>query len=53
MPFKSEAQRKFLFAKEPEVAKEFAKHTPKGKKLPKHAKAVAGLKSARPKGKDD
>jgi len=35
MPFKSEAQRKFLFAKKPEVAKEFADKTPKGKKLPK------------------
>lgn len=35
MPFKSEAQRKYLFAKEPAVAKEFAKATPKGKKLPK------------------
>jgi hypothetical protein len=36
MPFKSNAQRKFLFAKHPEVAKEFAKKTPKGKKLPEH-----------------
>jgi len=35
MPFKSEAQRKYLYANEPEVAKKFAKHTPKGKKLPK------------------
>lgn len=33
MPFKSEAQRKFLFAKKPKIAKEFAKKTPKGKKL--------------------
>jgi hypothetical protein len=39
MPFKSEAQRKFLFAKHPEVAKEFAKMTPKGAKLPKHVKS--------------
>ena len=38
MPFKSEAQRRYLFAKEPEVAKEFAKATPKGKKLPEHVK---------------
>jgi len=36
MPFQSDSQRKYLFAKKPEVAKEFAKHTPKGKKLPKH-----------------
>lgn len=38
MPFKSSAQRRFLFAKKPEVAKEFAKKTPKGKKLPKKKK---------------
>jgi len=46
MPFKSEAQRKFLFAKEPKVAKEFASATPKGKKLPKKVKkkAVKGKK---------
>jgi len=40
MPFKSEAQRKFLFAKRPKIAKEFAEHTPKGKKLPKKVKRV-------------
>ena len=34
MPFKSEAQRKFLFAKHPSVAREFAAKTPKGAKLP-------------------
>jgi len=34
MPFKSEAQRKYLFANEPTVAKDYAKKTPKGKKLP-------------------
>jgi hypothetical protein len=38
MPMKSQAQRKYLWAKEPEVAKEFEKHTPKGKKLPKKLK---------------
>lgn len=36
MPFKSEAQRRYLFAKHPEVAREFASKTPKGKKLPQH-----------------
>ena len=35
MPFVSQAQRAYLFANEPEIAKEFAKHTPKGKKLPR------------------
>ena len=34
-PFRSESQRKYLFANKPKIAKEFAKHTPKGKKLPK------------------
>jgi hypothetical protein len=48
MPFKSEAQRRYLFAKEPEVAKEFAKATPKGKKLPEHVKKshVRGIADA-------
>jgi hypothetical protein len=35
MPFKSESQRRYLYAKEPEVAEEFERHTPKGKKLSK------------------
>ncbi len=34
MPFKSKAQRKFLFANNPKVAAEFAKATPPGAKLP-------------------
>ena len=33
-PFKSKAQRAFLFANKPRIAKEFARKTPKGKKLP-------------------
>jgi hypothetical protein len=41
MPFKSKAQRAYLFMHEPEVAKEFAAHTPKGKKLPEHVKPKA------------
>lgn len=35
MPFKSQAQRKFMYANNPEMAKEWEEHTPKGKKLPK------------------
>lgn len=35
MPFRSKAQRAFLYANDPEVAKEFEAHTKKGKKLPK------------------
>lgn len=38
MPFKSEAQRGYLFVHDPKVAKEFASATPKGKKLPYHVK---------------
>lgn len=38
MPFKSKAQQRYLFAKNPEVAKEFAEHTKSFKKLPEHAK---------------
>jgi hypothetical protein len=34
MPFQSEAQRRFMFAQHPRIAKRFAKETPKGKKLP-------------------
>lgn len=41
MPFKSESQRKFLFANEPKVAEEFAEATPKGKDLPEHVKHMA------------
>lgn len=36
MPFKSKAQRVYLAIHEPAVAKEFAKATPKGEKLPEH-----------------
>ena len=38
MPFKSQAQRKWMFAKKPEMAKRWAAETPKGKKLPEHVK---------------
>lgn len=38
MPFKSEAQRKYLYANKPELAKEFESKTPKKKKLPKKVK---------------
>ena len=41
MPFRSEAQRRYLWANHPEVAREFAEHTPKGKKLPDHIKKAA------------
>lgn len=34
MPFKSKAQRRWMFANKPRMARKWAKHTPKGKKLP-------------------
>lgn len=39
MPFKSKSQQRFLYAKHPKVAKEFARHTPKGASLPERAPA--------------
>lgn len=36
MPFESKAQRGFMFAKHPEIAKRWAKETPKDAKLPEH-----------------
>lgn len=38
MPFKSEDQRKFMYAKHPKMAKEWEDKTVKGKKLPKKVK---------------
>ena len=34
MPFKSEAQRRYMHAKHPKLAKEFEAKTPQGIKLP-------------------
>ena len=42
MPFKSEAQRKLMYAKHPEMAKEWEEKTPKNKKLPKKVKKKKG-----------
>jgi len=35
MPFKSQAQRKWMYSNKPKMAKKWEDHTPKGKKLPK------------------
>jgi hypothetical protein len=40
--FQSKAQRKYLRANKPELAKEFAALTPKGAKLPAHVKPMRG-----------
>jgi hypothetical protein len=36
MPFQSKAQARFMFAKHPGIAKEFASHTKSIKGLPEH-----------------
>jgi len=38
MPFKSKAQRRWMYANHPEMAKEWEEHTTKGSKLPEHVK---------------
>ena len=45
MPMKSQAQRAYLWANEPKVAREFEDETPKGKKLPKRKKRKKSTKS--------
>jgi hypothetical protein len=46
MPFVSKSQQKYLFAKKPKIAKEFAEHTSKEqfKKLPEHVKGAPKIK---------
>lgn len=39
MPFRSQAQRRMLYATHPEIAKRFEAETPKNAKLPEHVKA--------------
>lgn len=39
MPFKSDSQRKFLYATDPKLAAKFAKETPKGANLPEKVAA--------------
>lgn len=42
MPFKSSAQRRWMYANKPGMAKRWEKETPKGKKLPKTVKKRGG-----------
>lgn len=44
MPFKSEAQRRFMYATHPKLAEEFEAATPKGKKLPEKVKTATKKK---------
>ena len=47
MPFQSKAQQRYLFAKEPEVAKKFAKETKDFKSLPERKTKKRKMRSAR------
>jgi hypothetical protein len=38
MPFVSDAQRRYMYAKHPRIAARWSEHTPKGKDLPEHVK---------------
>ena len=38
MPFKSQAQQRWMFARHPEMATRWAADTPKGQRLPEHVK---------------
>jgi hypothetical protein len=50
MPYKSDAQRRFMHAKHPEIAKRWDDKYGKTGDLPerKHKKALKGLKDAKP-----
>jgi len=48
MPFKSQAQRGYMYANHPEIAKEFEAATPKGEKLPYHVKDKASAPKKKP-----
>ena len=45
MPFKSDAQRRWMFAKDPAMAKRWAKETPKGNLPEKVSKSSARKKA--------
>lgn len=47
MPFKSQAQRKFMYANDPKMAARWEKETPKGKKLPNKVKTKVQSKMAK------
>ncbi len=45
MPFKSQAQAKYMFSQHPKIAKEFASKTPSIKALPKKVGQQQALKA--------
>jgi hypothetical protein len=44
MPFQSEAQRRFLWLKHPEIARKWAKESPGQQELPRHKVVEAMVK---------
>lgn len=46
MPFESDAQRRFMYAKHPRIAARWSKETPKGKDLPEHVKKAVDAAKA-------
>ncbi len=46
MPYKSEAQRAFMHAVNPKIAKEWDKKSPKGVRLPKKVKSARKKKKS-------
>jgi hypothetical protein len=44
MPFESEAQKGWMYANHPAMAKRWQKETPKGKRLPKRKKSKRKVK---------
>lgn len=49
MPFKSEAQRRYMHANLPELAAKWEQETRKGAKLPLHVKATKTHRRKRPR----
>jgi SPP1 gp7 family putative phage head morphogenesis protein len=45
VPFVSKSQKRFMFAKHPKIAKRFAAHTPKGKRLPERVKRKSRVRN--------
>ena len=51
MPFKSKAQKRFMFSQHPEVAKRWAREYPNQKNLPEKKNYAENVKKALKKGK--
>ena len=49
MPFKSKAQRRYMYSQKPELAEEFEAHTPEDAKLPERVKKMYAGGETNPK----